>query len=141
MGQRSRIPRRRLVQLLAVVRPDIVDPAAAIVAGTVLLDGAVVANPASLVRRDASVAVRPPPVLRGEAKLRAALARFRDVRVAGRVALDAGAAAGGFTRVVLAAGELDRVAVAEGADLIGFVKPMFELRLASAPLRARRRPG
>ena len=131
--------------------------------------------------------------LRGEAKLRAALAGF-DVRAAGRICLDLGAAAGGFTRVLLEAGamrvyavdagfgqllgslrqdprvvnleatnvaaldtrlipdaiglvtvdvsylalaaavaQLDRIALAHDADLIGLVKPMFELRLATAP--------
>jgi 23S rRNA (cytidine1920-2'-O)/16S rRNA (cytidine1409-2'-O)-methyltransferase len=131
--------------------------------------------------------------LRGEAKLRAALSGF-DVHVSGRVCLDLGAAAGGFTRVLLEAGaarvyavdagfgqllgslrqdprvvsleatnvaaldirlvpdaievvtidvsylalaaavaQLDRIAVAANADLIGLVKPMFELRLATAP--------
>jgi len=131
--------------------------------------------------------------LRGEAKLRAALTGF-DVQVAGRVCLDLGAAAGGFTRVLLEAGatrvyavdagfgqllgslrqdprvlnleatnvatldarlvpepvevvtvdvsylalaaavaQLDRITIAPSADLIGLVKPMFELRLANAP--------
>jgi 23S rRNA (cytidine1920-2'-O)/16S rRNA (cytidine1409-2'-O)-methyltransferase len=131
--------------------------------------------------------------LRGEAKLRAALAGF-DVRAAGRICLDLGAAAGGFTRVLLEAGavrvyavdagfgqllgslrqdprvvnleatnvaaldtrlipdaielvtvdvsylalaaavaQLDRIGMAHDADLIGLVKPMFELRLATAP--------
>jgi 23S rRNA (cytidine1920-2'-O)/16S rRNA (cytidine1409-2'-O)-methyltransferase len=131
--------------------------------------------------------------LRGEAKLRAALDGF-DVRAAGRICLDLGAAAGGFTRVLLEAGamrvyavdagfgqllgslrqdprvvnleatnvaaldtrlipdsielvtvdvsylalaaavaQLDRIAMAHDADLIGLVKPMFELRLATAP--------
>jgi len=131
--------------------------------------------------------------LRGEAKLRAALERF-DVPVRGRVCLDLGAAAGGFTRVLLeadaarvyavdagfgqllgslrqdprvvnleatnvarldtklvpapievvtvdvsylalaaAVAQLDRIELAAGADLIGLVKPMFELRLATAP--------
>jgi 23S rRNA (cytidine1920-2'-O)/16S rRNA (cytidine1409-2'-O)-methyltransferase len=131
--------------------------------------------------------------LRGEAKLRAALQAF-DVRVGGRIALDVGAAAGGFTRVLLAEGatrvyavdaghgqllgslrqdprvvnleatnvaqldervipemvdvvtidvsylslasavaQLDRVRFAADADLVGLVKPMFELRLGAAP--------
>jgi 23S rRNA (cytidine1920-2'-O)/16S rRNA (cytidine1409-2'-O)-methyltransferase len=131
--------------------------------------------------------------LRGEAKLRAALDGF-DVRAAGRICLDLGAAAGGFTRVLLEAGamrvyavdagfgqllgslrqdprvvnleatnvaaldtrlipdsielvtvdvsylalaaavaQLDRITMAHDADLIGLVKPMFELRLATAP--------
>ncbi|HEV3274909.1 MAG TPA: SAM-dependent methyltransferase [Candidatus Dormibacteraeota bacterium] len=131
--------------------------------------------------------------LRGEAKLRAALAEF-DVRASGRICLDLGAAAGGFTRVLLEAGaervyavdagfgqllgslrqdprvvnleatnvalldtrlipdaidlvtidvsylalaaavaQLDRIVLARDADLIGLVKPMFELRRATAP--------
>lgn len=131
--------------------------------------------------------------LRGEAKLRAALSAF-DVRVVGRICLDLGAAAGGFTRVLLEAGaarvyavdagfgqllgslrqdprvvnleatnvaaldtglipevidvltvdvsylalsaavaQLNRITIAPDADLIGLVKPMFELRLATAP--------
>ena len=131
--------------------------------------------------------------LRGEAKLRAALDGFA-IRVEGRVALDVGAAAGGFVRVLLERGarrvyavdaghgqllgslrqdprvvnmeatnvatlddisvpgridvvtvdvsylslssavsQLDRVDMAAGADLVGLIKPMFELRLATAP--------
>lgn len=125
--------------------------------------------------------------------MRAALSGF-DVLIAGRVCLDLGAAAGGFTRVLLEAGasrvyavdagfgqllgslrqdprvinleatnvaaldgrlipeaievvtvdvsylalaaavaQLDRITIAPYADLIGLVKPMFELRLATAP--------
>jgi len=140
-----------------------------------------------------SLRVPPRPPLRGEAKLQAALDRFHVV-VAGRVALDVGASAGGFTRVLLRAGatrvyavdaghgqllgslrqdprvvnleatnvaqldralvpdvvgvvtvdvsylalaaavaQLNRVRFEDAADLIGLVKPMFELRLASAP--------
>lgn len=134
------------------------------------------------------------PPLRGEAKLAAALIAF-DVGVEGRAALDVGAAAGGFTRVLLARGarvvyavdaghgqllgslrqdrrvvnleatnvarldsrlvpdpidvvtidvsylslaeavrQLNRITLATAPDLIGLVKPMFELRLATAPL-------
>jgi 23S rRNA (cytidine1920-2'-O)/16S rRNA (cytidine1409-2'-O)-methyltransferase len=125
--------------------------------------------------------------------LRAALSGF-DVRVVGRICLDLGAAAGGFTRVLLEAGaarvyavdagfgqllgslrqdprvvnleatnvaaldaglipdvidvitvdvsylalaaavaQLNRITIAPDAELIGLVKPMFELRLATAP--------
>lgn len=131
--------------------------------------------------------------LRGSLKLRAALDQF-GVAIDGRVALDVGAATGGFTTVLLERGasrvyavdaghgqllgslrqdervvnleatniaELDeslvtdaidvftvdvsylplrhavtqlyRVAFAAGAELIGLVKPMFELRLGSSP--------
>src|SRR5262249_26203955 len=55
------------------------------------------------VRSDAAIVLWGPKLLRGETKLRAALAGL-DVRVAGRVGLDLGAAAGGFTRALLAAG-------------------------------------
>jgi 23S rRNA (cytidine1920-2'-O)/16S rRNA (cytidine1409-2'-O)-methyltransferase len=143
--------------------------------------------------RSAQATITTHAPLRGEAKLRAALSGF-DVRVAGRVCLDLGAAAGGFTRVLLEAGasrvyavdagfgqllgslrqdprvvnleatnvaaldtrlvpdpievvtidvsylalaaavvQLDRITIASDADLIGLVKPMFELRLATAP--------
>jgi 23S rRNA (cytidine1920-2'-O)/16S rRNA (cytidine1409-2'-O)-methyltransferase len=143
--------------------------------------------------RSAPDLLAPHAPLRGEAKLRAALAGF-EVRVSGRVCLDLGAAAGGFTRVLLEAGaarvyavdagfgqllgslrqdprvvnleatnvaaldvrlvpdaidlvtidvsylalaaavaQLDPLTIAPGADLIGLVKPMFELRLATAP--------
>jgi 23S rRNA (cytidine1920-2'-O)/16S rRNA (cytidine1409-2'-O)-methyltransferase len=144
-------------------------------------------------RRDAlALPARGP--LRGEAKLQAALREF-GVGAEGRVALDVGAAAGGFTRVLLDAGaarvyavdtghgqllgslrqdprvvnleatnvgeltsaiiadaldvitvdvsylalsqavaQLDRVTIAPGADLIGLVKPMFELRMGTAPV-------
>ncbi len=125
--------------------------------------------------------------------MRAALSGF-GVLIAGRACLDLGAAAGGFTRVLLEAGasrvyavdagfgqllgslrqdprvvnleatnvaaldsrlipeaievltvdvsylalaaavaQLDRITIAADADLIGLVKPMFELRLATAP--------
>ncbi len=153
----------------------------------------VVTNPASQVRAESTVRRVAADPLRGEAKLRAAVVAF-NVDVAGRVALDVGAAAGGFTRVLLEAGarlvyacdaghgqllgslrqdprvinleatnvadltrdlvpdpieivsidvsylalgaavtQLDRVDIAPGAVLLGLVKPMFELRRATAP--------
>jgi len=171
-----------------------VDPARLISAGEVEVDGFPVSNPEARVPAEASVRLRRPAGLRGAAKLRAALATFR-VEIAGRAALDVGAAAGGFTRVLLdagarrvyavdaghgqllgslrqdprvvnlestnvavldrrlipepievvtvdvsylslssAVGQLGGILLAEGAELIGLVKPMFELRLATAPL-------
>jgi 23S rRNA (cytidine1920-2'-O)/16S rRNA (cytidine1409-2'-O)-methyltransferase len=60
--------------------------------------------------------------LRGEAKLDAALAAF-PVSVAGRVALDAGAAAGGFTRVLLRHGARRVYAVDAGhGQLLGSLR-------------------
>jgi len=176
------------------LRPDLDDPEAAIKDGRVLVDGRFVTNPASRLRPGSSVSVRDPAPLRGAAKLSAALDHF-NVEPGGRVALDAGAAAGGFTSVLLERGarrvyavdvghgqlvgrlrqdprvvnleatnladlrpqlvpdpievltlDLSYLALAEGvtqltarlelasgADLVGLVKPMFELHLPSAP--------
>jgi 23S rRNA (cytidine1920-2'-O)/16S rRNA (cytidine1409-2'-O)-methyltransferase len=169
------------------------DPAALIAAGEVLVDGLPVTNTRSRLRSTARVTMRTAAALRGSAKLRAALAAF-DVAVAGRVAVDVGAAAGGFTTVLLeegaervyavdaghgqllgslrqdprvvnlesvniadldlvlvpepvtvitidvsylsvsaAAAQLHRIDIARGAVLVALVKPMFELRAATAP--------
>lgn len=169
------------------------DAAALITGGDVLVDGVPATSERSQVRPGAHVSLRRTATLRGSAKLRAALAAF-DVAVDGRVALDVGAAAGGFTTVLLEAGarlvyavdaghgqllgslrqhprvvnleavnvadldstnvrhridvvtvdvsylslsaatsQLSRVALATEAVLVGLVKPMFELRAATAP--------
>jgi 23S rRNA (cytidine1920-2'-O)/16S rRNA (cytidine1409-2'-O)-methyltransferase len=86
------------------------------------VDGRIVTNPASLVPVGASIVVRRPRPLRGEAKLRAALSAF-DVPMPGRVALDVGAAAGGFTRVLLEAGAARVYAVDAGhGQLLGSLR-------------------
>lgn len=189
---RGGIRRVTLLRELARVRPDVADAGAVIAGGRVLVDGAPVTNPRSLVTPGCSIVIRDDE-LRGSAKLRAAIDLF-GVDVAGRVALDVGASTGGFTSVLLergaakvyavdaghdqllaslrqdarvvdlertnvgdldrslvpdvvevvtidvsylplreAVGQLDRIAVAPGAELIGLVKPMFELKLAEAP--------
>ena len=111
-----------LVKELARQRPDLDDPAAAIAAGLVLVDGRPVANPESRVAKGCSLVVRVEAPLRGEAKLRAALDRF-GVVVAGRVALDAGAAAGGFTTVLLDRGATRVYAVDAGhGQLLGSLR-------------------
>jgi len=197
MARKGRFRLRRLVDVVALAYPELEDPAAPILARRVWVDRRMVDNPASLVRADAAIRIDPGVALRGEAKLAAALERF-EVTVSGRVALDLGAAAGGFTRVLLHAGaarvyavdvgygqllgslrrnarvvnlertnvsNLDRrvvpdeigivtadlsylsvargvvqlngrVGIALNADLIGLVKPQFELGRASPPTTA-----
>lgn len=121
------MPRRpQFVPLTALVRatsPAVPDPAAAIAAGLVRVDGLPVTNPRTLVRRTATVTVgstdRP---LRGAVKLRAGLAAF-GCAVEGRVALDAGASTGGFTSVLLAAGARRVYAVDAGfGQLLGSLR-------------------
>ena len=86
------------------------------------MDGFPVRNPASLVRRDASLVLVEPRPLRGELKLRAALDAFR-LDVAGRVGLDVGAAAGGFTKALLDAGVRRVYAVDAGhGQLLGSLR-------------------
>jgi 23S rRNA (cytidine1920-2'-O)/16S rRNA (cytidine1409-2'-O)-methyltransferase len=183
---------RLLADAVLELVPD-ADPAALIAAGEVLVDGLPATSPRSRLRPGARVTMRTASPLRGSAKLRAALDQFA-VPVAGRVALDVGAAAGGFTTVLLEAGarlvyavdaghgqllgslrqhprvvnlesvnvadldatrvpdavevitidvsylslsaaaaQLGRIRIAPGAVLVGLVKPMFELRAATAP--------
>lgn len=186
-------PARLIIDVIRERFPDR-DPAALIGAGEVLVDGIPVSSERTRVRPGANVSLRGPTSLRGSAKLRAALTAF-DVLVDGRVALDVGAAAGGFTVVLLEAGarrvyavdaghgqlrgslrqdprvvnleatnvgDLDGTLVPEDVDvvvvdvsylslasavaqlcgvtlapsaaLVGLVKPMFELRTATAPI-------
>jgi 23S rRNA (cytidine1920-2'-O)/16S rRNA (cytidine1409-2'-O)-methyltransferase len=74
------------------------------------------------VARSASIVLRTPQPLAGETKLRAALDAFAPT-VAGRVALDVGAAAGGFTRVLLEAGARRVYAVDAGfGQLLGSLR-------------------
>ncbi len=82
---------------------------AAIAAGLVTADDVVLAKPSEQVSADAILRTRPahPYVSRGGVKLAAALDHFRfdpmfDPR--GRICLDVGAAAGGFSEVLLARG-------------------------------------
>jgi 23S rRNA (cytidine1920-2'-O)/16S rRNA (cytidine1409-2'-O)-methyltransferase len=122
------VPRKRHVKLraladeLARVHPEITDRVERIVAGDVLVDGAVRTNPHSLIRFGASIVLRSEVRLRGEAKLEAALSAF-PVDVQGRVVLDLGAAAGGFTRVLLHAGARRVYAVDAGhGQLLGSLR-------------------
>lgn len=75
-------------------------------AGTVILDGRVVAKPSQDVAPDAELAIASPEnpwVSRGGLKLARALDVF-GIDAAGAVALDVGASTGGFTEVLLARG-------------------------------------
>jgi 23S rRNA (cytidine1920-2'-O)/16S rRNA (cytidine1409-2'-O)-methyltransferase len=90
-----------LVDLLARCHIDV--DADAFAEGRVVVDGRAITNPAARVRADASVRVVAPKRLRGDIKLSHALDVFA-VAVAGRVALDVGASAGGFTTALLARG-------------------------------------
>lgn len=113
---------RKLVVELAQRFPDLEDPGSVIDAGDVLVDGYPIRNPASLVPAGVPLALRASKELRGEAKLRHAIRVF-GVEVDGRVAVDVGAAAGGFTRVLLEAGAARVYAVDAGhGQLLGSLR-------------------
>ncbi|HEY1316129.1 MAG TPA: SAM-dependent methyltransferase [Gaiella sp.] len=122
MGRKGRSRLRRLDAEVARRYPDLDDAAEAIRRGDVLVGGRANTNPASLVRTDASIGRRRSTPLRGEVKLRAAL-DVLHVDVAGRTALDVGAAAGGFTRALLEAGARRVYAVDAGfGQLLGSLR-------------------
>lgn len=98
------------------------DPAGAVAAGRVLVDGAVVTNPSSQVRADARVVVQEPRTPRGVEKLGRALDSL-GVAVAGRTVLDVGACTGGFTQAAL-----DRGAARVWAVDVGFGQLLGSLR-------------
>jgi streptomycin 6-kinase len=106
-----------LTVLLARRRPD-VDPSA-IPDGRVLVDGRVLTSPVARVRHDAALRVLPERRLRGDIKLSHALDRL-GVDVAGRLAVDVGAGAGGFTTALLDRGARRVYAVDAGVgQLLG----------------------
>jgi 23S rRNA (cytidine1920-2'-O)/16S rRNA (cytidine1409-2'-O)-methyltransferase len=108
--------RAPLVALLTLLRrrfPDLDEPARLISQGAVVVNGAPMANPRARVRADAAIRIQRPRPLRGTIKLAYALRAF-DVRPAGVVALDLGAAAGGFTQALLDAGAARVYAVDAG---------------------------
>lgn len=111
-----------IVKLLAAMDPPVDDPEAALADHRVLVDGAVVTNPASQVLPSARVVVKPPRRPRGTEKLGAALDRF-DVAVAGRIGLDLGACTGGFTQALLDRGATQVFAVDVGyGQLLGSLR-------------------
>lgn len=98
------------------------DPVEAILGGRVLVEGRIVTNPRSLVKTDASVTLTGERVLRGELKLRSALDVF-EIDPSGKVALDAGASTGGFTRALLDRGARKVYAVDAGhGQLLGSLR-------------------
>jgi 23S rRNA (cytidine1920-2'-O)/16S rRNA (cytidine1409-2'-O)-methyltransferase len=101
MGARPRF--RNVIAHVCALRPDIDDPAAAIRERRLLVGGVIILDPATQVRSDAGIVLRPRPRLRGSAKLEAALDRF-GCPVLDAVCLDVGASAGGFTSVLLGRG-------------------------------------
>jgi 23S rRNA (cytidine1920-2'-O)/16S rRNA (cytidine1409-2'-O)-methyltransferase len=107
---------------MARAHPHVEEPAEYIAEHGVLVDGRLVRNPRSLVPEGTRIELRDETPLRGEAKLRAALAEF-DLDPSGRIALDVGAAAGGFTRVLLEAGAARIYAVDAGyGQLLGSLR-------------------
>ena len=115
--------RRRFVRLVDRLEVgSVIEAAAVIVAGQVRVNGVIVTNPDALVAVDAVVALVEEKVLRGTLKLRSALGRFQ-APVSGRVCLDVGAAAGGFTAALLEAGAATVYAVDVGyGQLAGWLR-------------------
>lgn len=110
----KRVPVVALLTLLQRRFPGLDDPARLIKEGAVLVNGLPAANPRSRVRADAAVRIHRPRPLRGTVKLSHALAAF-GIGVADLVALDLGAAAGGFTQALLEAGAARVYAVDAGS--------------------------
>jgi 23S rRNA (cytidine1920-2'-O)/16S rRNA (cytidine1409-2'-O)-methyltransferase len=111
--------RRRLSAALARLHPPVDDPEAALREQRVEVDGAVITNPGSMVRPDASIVVRPRKVPRGVHKLGHALDALGQ-EVDGAVAVDLGACTGGFTRALLDRGAARVFAVESGhGQLLG----------------------
>lgn len=120
----SRQPRRivGIVDLVRDLHPELEDPRGAVQDGVVQVDGVVVTNVRSRVRRDAVVKIDRPKTLRGARKLAAALDAFA-IGVADRTALDLGASSGGFTSVLVDRGALKVYAVDVGyGQLLGSLR-------------------
>lgn len=112
--------RARFIALTALLaRRNIDADEQTIKAGRVLVGDRVITNPAARVRVDASVRVQAESRLRGDIKLSHALDQFR-IRIAGRVAADVGASAGGFTTALLERGAARVYAIDVGVgQLVG----------------------
>lgn len=111
-----------LTSLLSRRYRELDNVAELIARGGVIVDGGPVLNPAARVRADAAIRVVGPARLRGEVKLSSALTRF-GIEASERVALDVGAAAGGFTQALLTAGAARVYAVDAGhGQLAGWLR-------------------
>ncbi len=111
------VRRTRFVALLALLQrrfPDLDDPARLIKEGAVLINGVPATSPRTRVPAEAAIRIHHPRPLRGTIKLAHALACF-GIDASGAVALDLGAAAGGFTQALLDAGARRVYAVDAGA--------------------------
>jgi 23S rRNA (cytidine1920-2'-O)/16S rRNA (cytidine1409-2'-O)-methyltransferase len=103
MPAARRAPVVALLTLLERRFPGLDDAVRLIKEGAVLVNGVPAASPRTRVRADAAIRIRHPRVLRGTIKLAYGLAAF-GIDATGAVALDLGAAAGGFTQALLDAG-------------------------------------
>ncbi len=101
VGSLRLVTRRALVEVLRKQHGDLDDPVAAIEAGWVQVDGAVMTNPLSQVLPSARIIVREAKGLKGEAKLGAGVEALGGFDFTGAIALDLGASTGGFTTAML----------------------------------------
>lgn len=123
MTRNHQAPFVALTRLLQRRHPELEDPRKAVQEGRVVVDGRTISNPRARVRDDASVRLIGPRRLRGHLKLATALDAF-GLDVNGVVAVDVGAAAGGFTSALL-----DRGARRVYAVDAGFGQLLGRLRL------------
>lgn len=114
--------RRRLLDALRDHNTPVEDPAGAIAEFRVMVDGAIITNPNSFVRRDARIVVKAKKEPRGVRKLGHAIDHF-GVPIAGSVAVDLGACTGGFTVALLNRGAMRVYAVEVGfGQLLGSLR-------------------
>lgn len=108
--------RRQYVALISLMRdrlPHVDNPEDLVRRGHVLVDGAPISNVKAFVPADAGIKLRQPRPLRGTLKLAHAISVF-GLDLKGVVAVDVGAAAGGFTQALLDAGAARVYAVDAG---------------------------
>ena len=122
MPAARRAPLVALITLLQRRFPGLDDPARLIKEGAVLVNGVPAQSPRTRVRADAAIQIPQPRPLRGTIKLTHALTAF-GIDAAGAIALDLGAAAGGFTQALLDAGAIRVYAVdASAGQLRGWLR-------------------